>query len=296
MREAVRTVINWFCSFFTDFEQILSFSDLLTVYAPACESVCSVCSYTYHMNLKVRHVCVHVCLWIAHQCLYEVWHRHIHFLPQQISLFSLSFSSFLRLHPFNLSFSVFLSLSLLNSPTDSSGILNAVRNRCYSEASAELSAFDPCRNQNHLTVPLRLMPCFLHGGLTFTYPYCIKYRHDNTYTLHLHFTHSADELDEQVRLLYLAHWNTSTHFPREGLTVRKRWNDLSIKWLVNWQWFTAIYLWSHFSRQIRNFSVSPLLRLCFFCLSQSMRVHIFRFFRECQVQGSRWPTFDGYHV
>lgn len=99
------------------------------------------------------------------------------------------------------------SFSHFSSPfppsTDSSGIQNTVRNRCYCAVSAELSVSDLCCNQNHLTVPRG----WCHGGLTFTYAFYyahthtkIKCRHVNTYTFH--FTHSADEWAGKVFILH----------------------------------------------------------------------------------------------
>lgn len=154
----------------------------------------------WRMEGKVICVCATIrTSWVC-ECVCELWHAH--FLP-----FNLAFSSLLRLHPFSLCFSVFLSflkffslpLSLTFSPpvppsTDSSGILNAVRNMCYCVVSAELSTFDPC--QNHLTLPWG----WCHGGLTFTYPYFTRF---NT---------------------YLAHWNTAYKHtsPREVASRAER--------------------------------------------------------------------------
>lgn len=78
--------------------------------------------------------------------------------------------------------------------TDSSVILNTVRNMCYCVVSAELCNFDPCRNQNHLTLPRG----WCHGGLTFTYPYFT--------VTHTH-THAHTPIKCRRFNTYLAHWN-----------------------------------------------------------------------------------------
>lgn len=144
-----------------------------------------VCNYTYFLSLWV-------CLWTVTRTLPPL--QFGFFFPPQITSLQSLLSVFL-------SFLKFLSLplSLTFSPpvppsTDSSGILNAVRNMCYCVVSAELSTFDPC--QNHLTLPWG----WCHGGLTFTYPYFTRF---NT---------------------YLAHWNTAYKHtsPREVASRAER--------------------------------------------------------------------------